>query len=198
MSAIPNPYPAGAAFSHAFNDAIAFVLPHEEEFARGHWGDENYVVAENVSGDAGGWTKYGIDATSHPGLDVRNLTRARAIALYWHEWQAHRLDLLPAPLAVALFDVWVNGGHPIEWLQAALNHVENVKPPLSIDGGLGPKTLAAVAACIDFSAVLDYFIEERDTRFRALAQNPARAKFLSGWLRRDIDLRAYLHAVEAA
>ena len=70
-----------STYSEAFLRAVAFILPHEEEFARGHWGDENFVIPENVSGDSGGWTKYGIDASSHPGVDVKDLTRPQAIAI---------------------------------------------------------------------------------------------------------------------
>ena len=83
------------AYSEKFLRAIKFILPHEEEFARGHWGDENFVVAENVSGDSGGVTKYGIDASSHPGVDIRNLSRSGAIAIYWLEWSKYKIESLP-------------------------------------------------------------------------------------------------------
>ena len=193
---------SGAKHSNAFLSAIAFILPHEEQFARGHWGDENFVVTENVSGDSGGLTKYGIDRKSHPGVDIARLTRAGAIAIYWTEWLFRRLDLLPEKLAVAVFDVFVNGGTPIRWLQAAINKVgfpmsqhlaaRDFKLPLTVDGDPGRKTLAAAAAC-DQAAVLRYFIGQRDARFVALAHGP-RAKFLKGWEARDRDLEKYLAA----
>src|SRR6202007_182545 len=91
-------------YSPAFLKAIAFVLPHEEEFARGHWGDENFVVSEHVPGDAGGTTKWGIDAASHPGVDVDDLTRDQAITIYNEEWKWRNMDALPEKLAVAMFD----------------------------------------------------------------------------------------------
>jgi hypothetical protein len=71
-----------AVSAQTFNLAIAFILPHEEEFARGYWGDERFVVVENVPGDDGGLTKYGIDEESHPDVDIANLTRDQAIAIY--------------------------------------------------------------------------------------------------------------------
>lgn len=180
-------------YTPVFLKAIEFILPHEEQFARGHWGDENYVVTENVSGDSGGLTKYGIDSKSHPGVDVANLTRDGAIAIYWQEWNWRNVDLLPEKLAIALFDVWVNGGYPVRWLQCAINlaNVLTRAPHLTIDGDLGPKTVAAAFAC-DQAAVLRYFIAEREARFARLAVGP-RAKFLHGWQDRDRDLTAFLN-----
>jgi len=178
--------------SPAFNMAGQFILPHEEEFARGHWGDENFVVAENVSGDSGGVTKYGIDQASHPGVDVANLTRDEAVAIYAQEWEQHGLDALPDLIAIAMFDVWVNGGHAVAWLQAALNQARPTGvPELVVDGDLGPATISAARLC-DQKKVLRIFIDERDARFKALAQNPSRAKFLAGWEQRDRDLAAFL------
>ncbi len=180
----------------AFQEAIAFVLPHEEEFARGHWGDENYVVTENVSGDSGGLTKYGIDQAGNPGVDIANLTKDGAIAIYRRRyWDAHNLDALPDKLGICAFDVWVNGGHANLWLQ----HAYNVAPsrgdaPLLVeDGVLGPVSLAALAL-VNQAEIVHFFLEQRDARFRSLAASSARAKFLAGWLQRDRDLEALLMA----
>jgi len=181
----------------AFDRAIAFVLPHEEEFVRGHWGDENYVTTENVSGDSGGLTKYGIDQASHPHVDIAALTKDAAIMIYYGEWEKHELDSLPDKLAIAAFDVWVNGGHANLWLQSAYNRVENNRAPLEEDGVLGPVSLAAFNSCTpaEINSMIDQFIKERDARFEQLAQTPSRAKFLAGWEQRDADLRAYIQSV---
>ena len=179
----------------AFQRAIAFILPHEEDFARGHWGDERFVIAENVDGDAGGVTKYGIDAASHPGVDVANLTRDEAIAIYQKEWQAHDMDAVPDKLAVAMFDVWVNGGHAVQWLQHAINES---RPPgvklLDEDGDIGSATISAAKLC-DQDVVLKDFIAQRNARFQILAQIHSNDRqFLAGWEQRDTDLTAYLAA----
>ncbi len=176
----------------AFTSAIAFVLPHEEEFARGHWGDEAFVVPENVAGDNGGVTKYGIDQASHPHVDVANLTKEQAVEIYHQEWLLHRCDLLPPKLAVADFDVWVNGGQASVWLQEAYNTTHPNATPLKVDGVLGPTSLAALASAYQ-SVILDAFLAERDARFRTLAAKyPNDRQFLSGWLQRDLDLRKFL------
>lgn len=173
-----------------FEKAIQFILPHEEEFARGHWGDENFVVSENVSGDAGGLTKYGIDAASHPGIDIANLTRARAVALYHQEWLFYRIGLLPDKIAIAQFDVRVNGGYAVKWLQRALN--AQCSLTLTVDGIMGRMTITAANLC-DQDAIVGFFLEERDDRYRSLVRaNPNKKKFLSGWLQRDRDLRTFL------
>ncbi len=182
-----------------FQRAISFVLPHENAYARGHWGDDSFVVTENVSGDAGGLTKWGIDAAGNPGVDIAALTKADAIFIYHQKyWLAHNLDALPEKLAICAFDVWVNGGHATRWLQ----HAYNIAPSrgmlegrpglwLKEDGDLGPLTIRALTEA-DEDEIATIFLDQRDERFRALAERPSQAKFLAGWLARDRDLRKFL------
>lgn len=188
-------------FSDAFNLAIGFILPHEEEFARGHWGDENYVVTEDVPGDSGGLTKYGLDQASHPRLDIRNLTRPLAVLEYWKEWLQYHIDQLPDKIAVAQFDVRINGGYAVAWLQRAINKVYPPGGPwrgLVVDGVMGPATIKlaqfiATARPDLLKALLTNFIDQRDARFDSIAANNAQdRKFLAGWKQRDTDLRTYL------
>jgi lysozyme family protein len=174
--------------SPKFLRAIAFILPHECEYARGHWGDLNFVVPENVSGDAGGVTKWGIDARSHPGVDIAGLDYKGALSIYDSEWRKRSLDFLPEKIAVCLFDVFVNGGSARQWLQIALNQICHAG--LVVDGQMGPATLAAAHTC-DEDAVVRYFIQERDERFNRIAKGH-NAKFLEGWLDRDRDLKKFL------
>jgi lysozyme family protein len=175
-----------------FNRAIAFILPSECEYARGHWGDMNYVVTENVPGDSGGLTKFGVDQASHPKIDIANLTQEGAIDIYWDEWQAHNLDLLPDRLAIAAFDVWVNGGHASKWLQHAYNVTHPNFEQLTEDGELGPKSIFALKGS-NQDEILAEFFKQRDARFHAIATGE-RARFLAGWLQRDFDLKKFLVA----
>jgi lysozyme family protein len=180
-----------SSYSDKFLRAIDFILPHEEAFARGHWGDENFVVAENVKGDHGGCTKYGIDASSHPGVDIANLGRAEAIDIYWKEWGKYNIEALPTKMAIAQFDVRVNGGPAAKWLQRTLNEVEGAN--LKVDGVIGQQTLAAAFRC-DEDAFCRYFITLRDQRFEAIAKGSL-AKFLEGWYKRDRDLERFFGVV---
>lgn len=180
----------------AFEKALGFVLPHESEYARNHWGDVDFIVSEDVPGDSGGVTKFGIDQASHPNVDIEHLTLAQATAIYRDEWDSHRLDLLPEKLAILAFDVFVNGGFAIRWLQHAYNLTADHDALLVEDGDMGPATIKALGACPpeQIDAIAKGFIEERNGRFRVLAQSPDRKKFLNGWLQRDADLEKLLLA----
>jgi lysozyme family protein len=177
--------------NEAFDHAIKFVLPHEAEYRRGHWGDDAFVLTEHDADDPGGTTRYGIDARSHPGVDIEHLTREQAIEIYRKEWDEHHLDALPERLAIAAFDVWVNGGHANEWLQEAYNEAHTNRPPLKVDGVLGPASLEALRSC-DEKLIIKFFLAERDARFRLLGEKPRLQKYKEGWLDRDADLRTFL------
>jgi lysozyme family protein len=182
-------------YSPAFEKAIAFILPHENEYARGHWGDPRFVIAEDVDGDNGGVTKYGIDSASHPDVDVASLTEAAAVAIYHGEWLEHDLDALPEKLAVAAMDVWVNGGHANLWLQHGFNELHMGTLTLAEDGILGPQSLADLQDLTDteIEELLHLFLQERNARFESLASSHANDRqFLAGWEQRDADLAAYL------
>lgn len=177
--------------SNAFEKAIAFVLPHETEFEPGHFGDYAHARTENVPGDGGGLTKFGIDQRSHPKVDIAALDKDGAVEIYKaNYWDRHSLGLYPAPIAIALFDIFVNGGHPIEWLQRAMNDLDRLPSRLTEDGDPGPKTFAALELLTgeDIRAVWKSMLAQRAERFKRLAESPRMAKFLKGWLARNDDL----------
>nr|WP_210340258.1 glycoside hydrolase family 108 protein [Microvirga splendida] len=97
-------------------------------------------------GDPGGATKFGITretlsrARGYPAsvTDVRELTRAEAVALYRRlYWDAVRADELPPGLDLAVFDLAVNSGpvRAVRMLQTTLG--------VPADGLMGPVTLKA-------------------------------------------------------
>lgn len=81
----------------AWDRAIAFVLAVEGGY---------------VENDAGkGPSNFGINAAAHPGVDIKNLTREQAVAIYKSDyWEPLGLGALEAPLAIAAFDTAVNMG----------------------------------------------------------------------------------------
>jgi len=94
-----------------FAPSLEFVLRHECVYEAGHDNDLNFVVCENVPGDSGGLTKYGIDAANHPGVDIRNLTLEGATDIYQcGEWTECHCDELPKGIDTATFDCAVNNG----------------------------------------------------------------------------------------
>ena len=180
------------AYPEAFVTAMRFILPHETEFHHGAQGDYDHVRTENVPGDPGGQTRYGIDKASHPRVNIDGLDLDAALAIYWKEWLNHDLNELPDKLAIAAFDVWVNGGHANVWLQHACNETNAPDDEeLTEDGNLGPASIAALAAC-DQDAVLRVFLEQRQARFATLARKLNYAQFLDGWTNRNEDLAALL------
>ena len=72
------------------------------------WEGEAY---EDDPDDPGGRTKYGIDQRSHPNVDIRNLTRDQAKAIYRRDyWDAVKADELPPGLRLVVVDIAVNNG----------------------------------------------------------------------------------------
>jgi lysozyme family protein len=152
--------PAGAAF----DAALAFVLEHEG-------GDK---ITDDPR-DPGGLTRYGICQRSYPGLDIRNLTRADAAAIYARDyWQASRCDKLPPTIAFMHFDCSVNQGvgAAAKLLQEALGVIP--------DGKIGPNTIAAALMAKPIPILIEYAAR----RGKRYADNPNFDRFGLGWLRR--------------
>lgn len=169
-----------------------FVFPNECHFKKGHWGDMNYVTWENVPGDRGGVTKYGIDQRSHPSLDIKNLTIEEARQIYWLEyWVRSGAEAMPYRWGEALADIKINGGDGPRMAQRALN---KLGAGLRVDGNIGLLTREAM---VKYSTEgVEQFLLDRDARYRNLARRPDRAKFLKGWLNRNNNLRRFLGLVE--
>lgn len=117
-----------------FERAVAIVL--REECGPG---PDATGLVDNPK-DPGGLTKYGISQRAYPGLDIRNLSRADAVAIYRRDyWTAAHGDDLPWPLCLFVFDHAINAGpgQAIRLLQRALGTVQ-------VDGVWGAATFSAV------------------------------------------------------
>ena len=91
--------------------------------------------------DAGLETNMGISRRSYPDLDLKNLTREDAIAIYRRDfWDGQRCHQMPPAVALVFYDACINQGPYAAAcdLQGALG--------VPIDGILGPVTMAAVGA----------------------------------------------------
>lgn len=81
-----------------FNKALAFVLAKEGGYS-------------NDPTDRGGETNFGISSKANPGVDIKNLTKEGAGAIYKAKyWDAIGADSLPAGLRLAAFDAAVQHG----------------------------------------------------------------------------------------
>jgi lysozyme family protein len=170
-----------------FEKALQFVFEHECEFKKGHYGDMDYVVSENVDNDPGGVTKWGLDQRSHKDICIETLTKEEATEIYRKEyWERNRCHTLDWPLNKVHFDNCVNmgAGQAVKLLQRVCGAHD--------DGVWGPNTQAAiVAACRVRSAdvVARQVIERKRDFYEKLAEaKPALAKFKQGWLNRTNDL----------
>jgi len=145
-----------------FNLAILVVLANEGG------------LVDNPS-DPGGLTNFGISQRSYPNVDIRNLTRDYAAAIYRRDFW-HYDAVQSQALATKIFDMNVNMGRDaIFILQGCLG--------ITADGLWGPATCAAVNAAAD--GLLNAYRQALAQHYRHLALiNPALAKFLTGWLRR--------------
>jgi len=86
------------AFATTSEEAIKNVLGREGGYA-------------NNPADRGGETKYGISKRSYPNLDIANLTKEEAAAIYKRDyWDGMNIDQLPPEMREVVFDAAVNQG----------------------------------------------------------------------------------------
>jgi lysozyme family protein len=132
-------------------------------------------MLHKVSGDPGGLTKWGISQRAYPDLDIANLTREAALAVYRRDyWLACNCDKLAWPVALAVFDCAVNQGQARarKWLQRSIG--------AKADGIIGPLTMRRLD---DYppDLFLTWFLARRALGY-ALTGNLMR--FGLGWFRR--------------
>lgn len=107
--------------------------------------------------------------------DVKALTPATVAPIYEASyWRAACCDKLPAGVDYMIFDLAVNSGP--SRARKFLQRVAGV----TVDGEVGPKTLAAVNA-LGGRAMIARLSEDREAFYRSLGTFPT---FGQGWLRR--------------
>ncbi len=118
--------------------------------------------------------------------NLKALTDEQAGKIYkplsWDDVRGDDIDL--QELANIVFDFQVNAGdRSSKLLQQVINDL-GAKPPLVIDGQIGPGTLRALKAA-DQKAVYRRFKQGRIDYYKDLvAKRPSLGKFLNGWLNR--------------
>lgn len=145
----------------------------DEAFIRliGHEG--GYTEGKN---DPGGETKFGISKRQYPDLDIKNLTRDQAKAIYRRDfWDRGQMDQFDPAVAFQTFDFAVNSGieTAIRKLQAAAGVAD--------DGHIGPVTVAAIKN----RGVNDMIMLLTAERIEYQAKLKNGDTFWRGWMRRN-------------
>jgi lysozyme family protein len=166
-----------------FAEALQAVLHHEGGFS-------NHVA------DPGGMTNLGVtkrvweEWVGHPvdEKQMRALKPADVAPMYKAKyWDKIKGDDLPTGVDYAVFDAAVNSGpgRAAKWLQSCVG----VEP----DGGIGPKTLAAVAAFAPAELVEDY----AKRRLSFLMDLQHWGTFGKGWSRRVAEVQTVANSMTA-
>ncbi len=142
----------------------------DEAFARLIGNEGRYV---NNPADPGGETNWGISKRSYPDLDIANLTRDQAAAIYLRDFW-NPLGAAPDAVKFQVFDFAVNSGMQtaIRKLQAAIGVAD--------DGHWGPVSAAKLAG-MDENDVLMRFVAQRLRFWTGLSSWPT---FGKGWANR--------------
>ncbi len=155
------------------------AVEHTLEFEGGYVNDPT---------DPGGETKYGISRRAFPYLDIKNLTKAKAIEIYeekyWKGSIAERLDSENEELIIKVFDLGVHMGQTgvRKLLEKVINRVYT---PTVKDFYMTDESCAALLDDLgEFQAlktIREVATEHYEERVK---KNPKMKKYIKGWLRR--------------
>jgi lysozyme family protein len=126
--------------SDLFSIFIDRLLSHEGGYTNDRSDPGNWTGGKVGMGQLKG-TKFGIAANTYPSLDIANLTRGQAIAIYQRDfWERAQCQKLPGAVAFQLLDGAVNSGigQASRWLQRAAGAAD--------DGMIGPASLKSIRA----------------------------------------------------
>ena len=154
-------------YSEEFKNAVEVILMHEGGYA-------------NNPKDPGGETNFGISKRAYPKEDIKNLTKERAIEIYYKDyWLPSSCDKMPYKIALNVFDMSVNAGvlKSIKLLQTALG--------VKADGIIGKVTLGALANSKD---IVYLFAAER---IKYYSNTGGWSTFKNVWINRTLKTLSY-------
>jgi len=159
------------SYSQSFISAVGKTLQHEG----------GYV---NHPSDPGGETNFGISKRTYPNLNIRKLTKEKAIEIYYSDFWLSIYDSFNSPrVAGKIFDISVNMGtkraHRAAQRACLANTVGVVE-----DGFLGPRSLSAINAIDEVCFMVAYRAEVAGIYRQLILKNPKFSTFKTGWLKR--------------
>lgn len=142
-----------------FTKAMQFISKWE-------WMNKEDGAFTDHPADPGGKTKWGISQKAYPDLNIANLKKTDAYAIYFADyWLKAGCNEMEFPLACTVFDTAINMG--VSKAKDFLAKTKDVKE----------------------------YIELRTQRYLQLAdRNPKLKVFLKGWLRRINDLKKFIES----
>lgn len=149
-----------------FNEAVEIILAYEGGYS-------------NDLRDPGGETNFGISKKAYPDVDIKNLTKEQAIAIYKRDyWDSCMIESLPDKLRLMVFDAAVNHGQmtACKFLQAVARTEQ--------DGVIGRLTLGEINMMNPNNALKLYATQ----RVRAYAKSSNFQYYGAGWLARLVDI----------
>lgn len=157
----------------SFSDVFAAVVGTEGTALSTDPNDPGNWSGGSVGAGSFIGSKYGISAAVFPGVDIPNLTYPMAQALAKsHYWDPYQCDQFDIRLGYLVFDSAYNGGHPAQWLQAAV--------AVPQDGVIGAQTIKAVRS-MDPLEVAMLFMASRFDYWTTCSAWPADGR---GWIHR--------------
>lgn len=149
------------------------------------WEGSDFENDPNDSGNRGDGsafnygTKFGVDAASHPGVDIVHLTSQQASDIYQHQFLTGPFAALPEPIGYVCFDFGMNAGtaHAVQCVQSVTG--------AHVDGAWGPKTQAAFDSynALNGNTTIPALIACRRSYYRSISGGHL-AEYLKGWLNR--------------
>ena len=128
-----------------------------------------------------------IDAAFQDDANMSGLVGEFYRVNFWRPFE--RLEA-PDRIQEKLFDTAVNVGvgGAVKMLQRTVNRMDPIAK-LTVDGQIGPRTVAAFAFALDPAGAENRFLtifgQEQEAHYRRIVdRNPGQKKFLNGWLNR--------------
>ena len=157
-----------------FDKAFDRLIGHEGGYSTDRKDPGNWTGGKVGLGTLKG-TKYGIAANTYPSLDIKNLTLAQAKEIYKKDWwDKLGANGLHSAIVFQLWDFAINAGKK----RAIMELQQSVG--VTVDGAIGPKTIAAVNAH-DLNDVILTLTAERLTFYTSLSTFSTYGK---GWVNR--------------
>lgn len=173
----------------AFDEAFEKTVAREGGYSNhpdDSGGETSYGITETVAREEGYWGSM----SSLPLATAKAIYRRR----YWERLHLDDIAALSVPIALELFDTGVNMGTQTaaKFLQRALNVFNRRQtdyPDMTVDGWIGPKTVAALNAFLEKRkergqvALLKALNSLQGVRYIELAESREKDEaFVFGWI----------------